>query len=446
MGAIAIIGESTERAEKLRVIMQTLKLRSVVVDDLFAFGKVLESVSLSCCILARDLTEDEFKHVLSESAQADCHLELFSLSSELQPRNFPEIKKYFDFPKQMEDLVLTLRKFAPPSSNPSRSVEVNPVSPNRSELKEFSIENIRADLVLPFSLFAKVASDNFIKISTEGDRFSERRLGRYLQNQVFDELYYLKSQHPLVLEYLDAVMDYDQSLLASAKDEPENLLEEKWQSLQRDLDFEGFDQQKLEVGRYYCELIYQGITKKKKLNSMLNMFFKRDPANASHSFMTAIFSSMLASQFSWNSAATNSSIIMGGIFHDVGLLEIDDGIAKMDVDDMGPREKKVFFQHPILGAKRMETQSGVTPLTTQIILQHHEHMDGTGFPYGRSDHQIGFCSKIVNFVDEFVDLFQEQRKNPEDTLLNLMKNNGEKKYSKLVVRQFAENVSCSQWQ
>jgi putative two-component system response regulator len=57
-------------------------------------------------------------------------------------------------------------------------------------------------------------------------------------------------------------------------------------------------------------------------------------------------------------------------------------------------------QHPQNGAK---VTMGIDFLkaTSRIILEHHEKIDGSGYPYGKKDKEILLESKIISIADVF---------------------------------------------
>ena len=76
-----------------------------------------------------------------------------------------------------------------------------------------------------------------------------------------------------------------------------------------------------------------------------------------------------------------SLMVLGAFLHDM-----EHGFSNFDhrrsVSQMNPDEVKKFRRHPLEGAARIQQIAHYDSLVTQIILQHEEHADGTGFPKG----------------------------------------------------------------
>lgn len=94
-----------------------------------------------------------------------------------------------------------------------------------------------------------------------------------------------------------------------------------------------------------------------------------------------------------------STIKQGALLHDIGKLGIPDAIL-LKPGSLTPNERKVMQQHvlygynillPILNARH----------TLDITLYHHEHWDGTGYPYGLKAEQIPLVARLFAVVDVF---------------------------------------------
>lgn len=90
----------------------------------------------------------------------------------------------------------------------------------------------------------------------------------------------------------------------------------------------------------------------------------------------------------------------GALLHDVGKAFIPDEIwfkrGPLDHDDWA-----AIRQHPILGASALEGCSSLSPTTRIIALQHHERMDGTGYPHRLAGRHIHPWARIVQVADVY---------------------------------------------
>lgn len=89
----------------------------------------------------------------------------------------------------------------------------------------------------------------------------------------------------------------------------------------------------------------------------------------------------------------------GFMLHDVGKIGIPDGIlTKPGPLDEG--EWDVMRRHPEMGVRIVEPV-GFSDTTTQIILCHHEHWDGGGYPNRLSGEEIPLEARVFSVADAF---------------------------------------------
>ena len=91
---------------------------------------------------------------------------------------------------------------------------------------------------------------------------------------------------------------------------------------------------------------------------------------------------------------------VGSLLHDLGKVKIPDAI----LNKKGTLTEEEFLEikkHPLLGYEMAQMQSFNSAPSSQIILQHHERMDGGGYPRGLKGEQIHIFSKICSVVDVY---------------------------------------------
>jgi HD-GYP domain-containing protein (c-di-GMP phosphodiesterase class II) len=93
-------------------------------------------------------------------------------------------------------------------------------------------------------------------------------------------------------------------------------------------------------------------------------------------------------------------ICQAGLLHDMGKVQVPEAVlnkaGKLSDDDWAQIRK-----HPEAGVEYLKNFDGVHPLVLTVALQHHERLDGTGYPHRLTDKQIDPISKICAVVDSF---------------------------------------------
>jgi putative nucleotidyltransferase with HDIG domain len=106
----------------------------------------------------------------------------------------------------------------------------------------------------------------------------------------------------------------------------------------------------------------------------------RDQYTLVHSIRVAAYITAIAKQMGMTDEAKLKQLAVGGIFHDVGKKAVPkELITKAGV--LTDAEWKIMRSHPELGKKEMD-QSKLDFIQKEIILHHHEKIDGSGYPHG----------------------------------------------------------------
>lgn len=95
---------------------------------------------------------------------------------------------------------------------------------------------------------------------------------------------------------------------------------------------------------------------------------------------------------------------LGAVFHDAGLLLIDENILTRN-SALTTSEFREVKRHPYLGNRALAPLgSQVPPIARQIILLHHERQDGQGYPLKLRGESIPEIVNLVHILDCYVAL------------------------------------------
>ncbi len=119
-----------------------------------------------------------------------------------------------------------------------------------------------------------------------------------------------------------------------------------------------------------------------------------------HSINVAIFAAFICKRLEYSQKKLVDTVT-GCILHDFGKLEITGEVAKKDIINMRPHEKREFHSYPTKGYSRLVETLNLSPITTNVILMHRENVDGSGFPNGIKGDKIDEAAKICAICDRF---------------------------------------------
>ena len=99
-------------------------------------------------------------------------------------------------------------------------------------------------------------------------------------------------------------------------------------------------------------------------------------------------------------AARLRMLAIGGLLHDVGKLSIPDAILQKPgpLDD---GEFAVVKQHPERGQELLSELGGFDASVERLVLDHHERLDGTGYPRGLSADDLDLETRILTVCDVY---------------------------------------------
>ncbi|HEV2591958.1 MAG TPA: HD-GYP domain-containing protein, partial [Gaiellaceae bacterium] len=93
-------------------------------------------------------------------------------------------------------------------------------------------------------------------------------------------------------------------------------------------------------------------------------------------------------------------LAIGGLVHDIGKLSVPDGILQkpgaLDED-----EYAIVQRHPERGNKLLAELGGFSEGVRQLVLNHHERLDGRGYPRGLSGDDIDLDTRILTVCDVY---------------------------------------------
>ncbi len=122
----------------------------------------------------------------------------------------------------------------------------------------------------------------------------------------------------------------------------------------------------------------------------------RDPYTAGHQRRVADLAWHIAEEMSL-SADRIDGIRITGIIHDIGKIQIPAEILSKP-KALTSIEFSLIKTHPQVGADILEAIEFPWPVE-KIVLQHHERVDGSGYPHGLSKKDILLESRIIGVAD-----------------------------------------------
>jgi putative nucleotidyltransferase with HDIG domain len=141
------------------------------------------------------------------------------------------------------------------------------------------------------------------------------------------------------------------------------------------------------------------------IHAMVNVLEANDVYIRGHSERVTVLSIMLGKMIGLDSEDLKL-IRYGAILHDLGKIGIDYTVLNK-TEPLTSSEYDLIKQHPVIGANIISPIGFPAPVN-EIIIQHHEWYNGTGYPYGLASEHISPLARIVTIADAY-DAMTSQR-------------------------------------
>jgi HD-GYP domain-containing protein (c-di-GMP phosphodiesterase class II) len=90
---------------------------------------------------------------------------------------------------------------------------------------------------------------------------------------------------------------------------------------------------------------------------------------------------------------------LGSLLHDVGKIGIPDSVL-LKQGPLDPQERKKMKEHPEIG-ERIFRDVHLLIRALPAIAEHHERLDGSGYPRGLREEEISTFGRVVAVADAF---------------------------------------------
>ena len=147
------------------------------------------------------------------------------------------------------------------------------------------------------------------------------------------------------------------------------------------------------------ENILQDIIAQQKNLVQLTDIRLHDTYTFAHSVNVAILSSLLGVLLKL-SREEQIKLTLGGLLHDIGKITVPYEILTK-AGHLTDDEWSVMQGHPEAGRQRLKKMFPNDTLLSTIALQHHEHIDGSGYPNHLKGEQIHRYGRIVAIADVY---------------------------------------------
>jgi len=151
----------------------------------------------------------------------------------------------------------------------------------------------------------------------------------------------------------------------------------------------------------------------------------------------------LAIAHAWGVTEKEAEVIgVGGLLHDIGKAKVPLSILDKP-GPLTPEERKVIMSHPLYSEKILRGMGNVPEEAIAIAVQHHEKVDGTGYPYGLTGdqmHPFGSMAAVADIYDALTSARPYKPGLPPHVALRRVFDGRGKEFDTKVVDVFIKNL------
>jgi putative nucleotidyltransferase with HDIG domain len=282
------------------------------------------------------------------------------------------------------------------------------------------VSTLRGDLQIPFDVYVKVG-ERYVHYCRAGTSFEGSRLDR-LKTKQLKKMYIRPEDKPNYQQYLDASID------AAYSNNPVKPIEIRAEVIQ------GFEQAAAEdyMDHPKDEMTYQHV--RSSAHRFVD-FLDREPEGAGallklkntdhsithHCVNVAALSTAMVLSMKLKEGANLPLLSLGCLLHDIEHYYTGLDVAK-PVEQLTPEEQQEFKDHPLKGAHRLQGAMFVDQLVINIITQHEEHSDGSGFPKKLTEIDVDPLVLVAATANAYDRLVSFENMTPKDALKSFMIN------------------------
>jgi HD-GYP domain-containing protein (c-di-GMP phosphodiesterase class II) len=265
------------------------------------------------------------------------------------------------------------------------------------------VSTLRGDQKIDFNAYIKI-NDKMVLYLRRGDSFEGERLKR-LKDKKLKKMFILNEEEGKYLGYMqkNIEMAYDDK---SGKDinTRAEIIQGQQQSNTEEVfedpgNIESYNNTKDAAGKYVQFLL----SNSKAVSAVMNI--NNDDCNIAHHGVTvSTLSVALAQRLNVTDPKKIQLLGLGALLHDFGHYEA--GVAlNRPLSTFSKEELVIYNNHPNLGVQKVQDKKHFDQMVLNIIAQHEECSDGSGYPKGLRENQMDPLIMIVasaNALDRMI--------------------------------------------
>lgn len=267
-----------------------------------------------------------------------------------------------------------------------------------------SLGNLEVFLKLSDPTLFPPQPDHFVKLAYRMEDLDRERIRELKYRGV-------QSVH-LNLENLDRYLEFEQKVLRAASHAPMldpkkkfNLIQTTLNHLIRRIHVANISPADLQFAQEAAMSSIDLLDTLPRGTELIECIEKQPPDLFNHASLTTILALLVAKELKWSTPSVLQKIALAGIFHDHSLKDMPEHFRARSFSELDPKEQNRYMGHAEKSAVALEGFPNIGSEILLAIRQHHERMDGSGFPHGLRARKILPLAMILAISDLFIEDF-----------------------------------------
>lgn len=278
-----------------------------------------------------------------------------------------------------------------------------------------SIESFSTHNVSILDIYLRLGKDRYLKLINKGEGIDPARVKKYSEKHNVTQLYFKTEERASYINYVNSLLKKISEKSHLSKIGGEKIVTSITEKYLEEVQTRGLSPAIYEEGLNLCDNISALVEN----NSMLTQVLNQLPGNTkNHQVLTTFYTCVIAINEEWVGKKTLMNILMGSMVHNVGLLKLDwyNHDTRPQLSQMTDAQKGEFLRYPEKGYEMLADIPHIPTAVKQIVLQHCEYENGTGYPMGLRATRIYPLAKIVGLASYFSNLILTTGLSPKEAL------------------------------
>ncbi len=325
-------------------------------------------------------------------------------------------------PVAKDDLIKAVEKGL---ESPVDESKAETLEGSEDDFARIAIEDFITGKSVDFSVYVKLQSGKYVKVAHTGEDIDLDRINT-LKRKGLKEFWLTREDFKKYINFSvqmigDGVFKKsDMSVKPKAR-----LVNHVCAVASEQLRLYGVNVENIETAQKIVIEAIKGIEDEASGQAILEIIENQEPTPYAHCVGVAVLLALMTKVMAWSSTKNCHMLVLGGFFHDIGLLKLSKEVQQIKDPTRVSLDLRIQYEkHPLLGARELEQLKSLPKDVATIVAQHHENVDGTGFPRKLLRSDIFPLSRIVSLVETFstrmMNAKPAERKNPLNILEKLV--------------------------